>query len=94
MYLFPEFPDQFHVRIFVDGWLVDDILRPIGVPERTERLAIVTIRRADRGDHDSLGIAAKRVLEQPREHTVAIRYEDVPLGGRRRVGRGTNFRER
>lgn len=57
--LFPELPDQFHVRVLVDGRLVDDILRSVRVPERTERLAIVTIRRTNGCDHDSLRVTSE-----------------------------------
>lgn len=74
--LFPEFSDQLHVRIFVDRRLVDDVLRSVGVTQGGQRLAVIDLRRADRGDHDGLGVAAQGVFKQPRQHGVSVRYED------------------
>ena len=32
-YLLPQLSDEFDVCIFVDGWLVDNILGSVGVPD-------------------------------------------------------------
>lgn len=94
LYLRPEFPDKLHVRVFIDGRLVDDIFRTIGISESAESIVVITFRRTDGRNHDSLGIAAEGILQQPREHAVPIRDERISLRGGRITARGTYFRER
>jgi len=43
---FSKFSNQLHVRVFVDGRLVDDVLGPVGVTERWQGLTVVDLSRA------------------------------------------------
>lgn len=58
LYLRSELSDEFHVRIFVDSWLVDNVFRTIGVSKSTEFVVIITFRRTDSRYHDGLRVAA------------------------------------
>lgn len=78
-YFRAELPDKLHVRVFVDSRFVDDIFRPIRISESAESIVVIAFRRTDGRYHDSLGIAAEGILQQPCEHAVPIRDKRVPL---------------
>ncbi len=91
--------DHSGVGVLVDDGVVLDALGRVGVPQRAERLVVVDVGGADGRDHGGHAVAAKRVLEQPGEHAVAVGH----LGGggallllaRREVGeRGDDAAER
>jgi len=78
-YLRSKLPDKLHVRIFVDGRFIDNIFRAIRISESAKSVVVIAFRRTDSRYHDSLGIAAEGILQQPREHTVSIRDKRIPL---------------
>lgn len=58
-----EFSNEFHVRVFVDSWLVDNVFRTIGVSESAESVVVIAFRRTDSRYHDGLGVAAQGILQ-------------------------------
>ena len=70
----PQLRDERHVRVAVDDRLVLDVLGAVGVAQRVERLVQVDLRRRDARDHQRARVAAERVLQQPRQHRVAVRH--------------------
>ncbi len=61
--LFFILPQKSIFGIFVDNGLVLDKFGPAGVPQCTESLFVVVVGRRYGGDHDSLGVAAQRVIQ-------------------------------
>jgi hypothetical protein len=61
-------------RVPVDDGLVLDIPRTIGVAQRVDRLLHVRVGRRDTGNHDSVRVVAQRILKQPSELRVPVRY--------------------
>lgn len=57
-YFRSELSNEFHVCIFVDSWLINNVLRTIGVSKSAESVVVIAFRRTDSRYHDSLGIAA------------------------------------
>ena len=93
-YLRSELSDEFHICVFVDSRLINNVLRTIGISKSTESVVVIAFRRTDSRYHDSLGIAAQGIFQQPREHAVAIRDKRVSFcGGRITAGR-TELRKR
>ena len=58
--------------VLVDAWLVLDVLRTARISQSVHSLIEIVVSRADIGNHDSLGVATKRVLQQTRQLTVTI----------------------
>lgn len=92
-YLRSELSDEFHVCVFVDSRLVNNVFRTIGVSKSAESVVVIAFRRTDSRYHDSLGVAAQRIFQQPREHAVAIRNKRSFCGRCITAGR-TELRER
>mmetsp|Transcript_71645 Transcript_71645/g.115663 ORF Transcript_71645/g.115663 Transcript_71645/m.115663 type:complete len:268 (-) Transcript_71645:884-1687(-) len=59
--------------VFVDLWLVLDALSTVGVPQRGQRLVVVVVSWTKVRNHHRLGVATKRVLQQPCELGVSVR---------------------
>lgn len=53
------------------------------VPQRSDGLVVVIGGRPDVGDHDSLAVPPQRVLQNPRQLGVSVRYMRTVLGERR-----------
>ena len=60
--------------------LVLDVPGPVGILERVECLHEVSVSGADAGYHESAAVAPKRVLEQPGQFGVPVRYMAASLG--------------
>mmetsp|Transcript_1282 Transcript_1282/g.3028 ORF Transcript_1282/g.3028 Transcript_1282/m.3028 type:complete len:291 (-) Transcript_1282:645-1517(-) len=88
-------PDHGILRILIDAGLVFDALGAVRVPQRRHSFVIVVVSRPNVCHHHSLGVATKRVLEQPGELRVSVRNvrglpihegrDHIPEGGKREV---------
>mmetsp|Transcript_7302 Transcript_7302/g.18852 ORF Transcript_7302/g.18852 Transcript_7302/m.18852 type:complete len:202 (-) Transcript_7302:123-728(-) len=58
--------------VLIDLGLVLDVLGAVGVAQCAHRLVKVVVRRPHVGNHHGLGVAAQRVLQQPRQLGVAV----------------------
>mmetsp|Transcript_16992 Transcript_16992/g.55352 ORF Transcript_16992/g.55352 Transcript_16992/m.55352 type:complete len:383 (+) Transcript_16992:1139-2287(+) len=68
-----ELPQHGVLWVFVDLWLVLDVLGSICVTERRDGLIEVPVGRAHVCHHHRLGVAAQRVLQQSRQLRVSVR---------------------
>lgn len=63
LHLLAELADDAGVGVLVDHGVVDDVLGPVRVAQRRQRLVVVVGRRAHRGHHGCLAVAPEAVLE-------------------------------
>lgn len=63
LHLLAELADDAGVGVLVDHGVVDDVLGPVRVAQRRQRLVVVVGRRAHRGHHGRLAVAPEAVLE-------------------------------
>ncbi len=52
-----------YLRVFIDARLVLDVLGSVGIPQRADGFVQVVVSWPNVGNHDCLGVAAKRVLQ-------------------------------
>jgi len=88
-------PEHCILWIFIDLWLVLDVLRAVRVSQRAQRLVVIVVRRRQTGHHQRLRVSAKGVLEKSRQLGVAVRNVrrlavdergyDIAEGGQREV---------
>ena len=70
-----QFPDDPRVGVFIHNCVVDDAFGAVGVAQCGQRLLVVVGSRRHCSDHDRLAVPSQVVLQQPREHRVAVRHE-------------------
>lgn len=86
-----ELPDELLVGVFVHHRLVLDLLGAVGVAQRGHRLVVVHAGRGHSSNHDGLGVATQRVLQQHGEHGITVRDTGLLLGaGVGVLGQGGN----
>ena len=66
------------------GLLVTDVLGAVRVSQRAQRLVVVVVGRRQTGDHQRLGVAAERVLQETSQLGVAVRDVGRPAVDQRR----------
>ena len=66
------------------GLLVTDVLGAVRVSQRARRLVVVVVGRRQTGDHQRLGVAAERVLQETGQLGVAVRDVGRPAVDQRR----------
>lgn len=69
-----------HGHSFSSERLVHNLLRFGGKVECTESIEVVFVLGCDIGDHDGVRRAAQRVLQQPSQFAVSVRYADGSAG--------------
>ena len=57
-----ELPQHGVLGVLIDARLVGDVLGPVGIAQRAQRLLVVVAGWAYVGNHDCLGIASQGVL--------------------------------
>ena len=62
-HLSPQLPDDLGIGVLVDHGVVDDLLGPVGVPQRGQGLLEVVPSRGNRCHHHGPAVAAQVVLE-------------------------------
>ena len=55
----------------------DDLFGLVRVSEGRERLLSILGRRVDGAEHEAIRVAAERILEEPREHRLAVRHRTL-----------------
>lgn len=59
--------------VFVDAWLVLNVLGATGVSECVNGLVVVVVSGADVGDHDCLCVSTEGVLKETRQLAISVR---------------------